>query len=202
MFLDQWPLDETSKKLDIAIENRGVNLVYNNVLALDLGTKCGYAIFDGESIISGTKKLPHAKNIGAGVKFLEFRFWLLELIKRHDIRKVYYERVYRHLGTDAAHAFGGFMYHMAAVCEEVGIKYVGIPVGTIKKSATGKGNASKEEMMEFAKANGFNPVDDNHADALAILLTAINLLKYNDFSKIKGTSWRFNLTGGRLALTF
>ncbi|MDR0631793.1 MAG: hypothetical protein LBF54_00915, partial [Holosporaceae bacterium] len=35
---------------------------------------------------------------------------------------------------------------------------------------TGKGNATKEEMISFARLNGFDPVDDNAADALAILL--------------------------------
>lgn len=177
-------------------------MAHNNVLALDLGIKCGYAIFDfdGESIISGTKKLPHAKNIGAGVKFLEFRRWLLDLIDKHKIKEIYFERVYRHLGTDAAHAFGGFMYHMAAVCEEIGVKYTGIPVGTIKKSATGRGNASKEDMIAFAKTNGFNPIDDNEADGLAILILALKSRFYNGCSKSVGPSCRYNLTGGRLAL--
>jgi Holliday junction resolvasome RuvABC endonuclease subunit len=50
-----------------------------------------------------------------------------------------------------------------------GIPYQGVPVGSIKKHATGKGNASKEMMIAAAKARGFRPADDNEADALAIL---------------------------------
>jgi Holliday junction resolvasome RuvABC endonuclease subunit len=46
-------------------------------------------------------------------------------------------------------------------------------VGTIKKHATGKGNASKEEMIAAARAKGFNPTDDNQADALMLLCFAI-----------------------------
>ncbi|GHT98694.1 hypothetical protein FACS1894126_4420 [Alphaproteobacteria bacterium] len=65
------------------------------------------------------------------------------------------------------------MYTLAAVCEELAVKCTGIPVGTIKKFATGKGNASKEEMIAFAKSQGFTPVDDNEADALAILLLSL-----------------------------
>lgn len=49
----------------------------------------------------------------------------------------------------------------------------GIPVGTIKKHATGKGNASKDEMIEAMKARGHSPADDNEADALALLHYAL-----------------------------
>lgn len=34
---------------------------------------------------------------------------------------------------------------------------------------TGAGNASKEAMLQAARDKGFDPVDDNEADALAIL---------------------------------
>ena len=41
-------------------------------------------------------------------------------------------------GVDAAHAYGGFMAHLTAWCEHHQIPYQGVPVGTIKKHATGK----------------------------------------------------------------
>ncbi|GHU21996.1 hypothetical protein FACS189472_14830 [Alphaproteobacteria bacterium] len=143
-----------------------------NVLALDLGTKCGFAIWKDGSIISGTKKLQHNKN-AFGLRFLDFRRWLIRMIEEHNICMLFFERVHGHKGTDAAHCFGGFMYTLAAVCEELAVKCTGIPVGTIKKFATGKGNASKEEMIAFAKSQGFTPVDDNESDALAILLLSL-----------------------------
>ena len=143
-----------------------------SVLALDLGTTTGFAIFKDGSIISGVKKLQHSKS-APGLRFLHFRNWLIEIIKSHEIEKIFYERVYRHLGTDASHCFGGFLYHMAAVCEEFQIPYIGFPVGSIKKAATGRGNATKEEMIKAAFYNGFKPKDHNESDALAILLMAI-----------------------------
>jgi Holliday junction resolvasome RuvABC endonuclease subunit len=118
------------------------------------------------------KKLQRNKN-ASGVRFLQFRNWLIQTIKDHKIDKVFFERVYAHKGTDAAHVYGAFMYMLAAVCEEFAIKCIGIPVGTIKKYATGKGNAAKEEMIEFAKSQGFTPVDDNESDALAISFLAL-----------------------------
>ena len=55
-----------------------------------------------------------------------------------------------------------------------GIPYEGVPVGTIKRHATGKGNAPKQAMIDAARAKGFSPEDDNEADAIAILLWAID----------------------------
>ena len=57
--------------------------------------------------------------------------------------------------------------------ETAGVAYQGVPVGTIKRHATGKGNANKEAMMAAARARGFSPADDNEADAIAILLWAL-----------------------------
>jgi Holliday junction resolvasome RuvABC endonuclease subunit len=86
---------------------------------------------------------------------------------------VYFEEVRRHVGVDAAHAYGGFLAHLTAWCEHHQIPYQGVPVGTIKKHATGKGNAVKAAMMAAVRAKGFLPVDDNEADALALLLWAM-----------------------------
>ena len=61
----------------------------------------------------------------------------------------------------------------AAHCEHHDIPYSGVPVGTIKRHATGKGNAPKEAMIAAARGRGFSPVDDNEADAIAILLWAL-----------------------------
>ena len=79
----------------------------------------------------------------------------------------------RHVGVDAAHAYGGFLATLTAWCEHHQIPYQGVPVGTIKKHATGKGNASKEDVIAAVQARGHDPVDDNEADALALLLWAI-----------------------------
>ena len=46
------------------------------------------------------------------------------------------------------------------------------PVGTIKRFATGKGNADKTAMIAAIRARGFPPADDNEADAIALLLWA------------------------------
>ena len=62
---------------------------------------------------------------------------------------------------------------MTSWCELNSIAYQGVPVGTIKRFITGKGNADKDAVIAAVRARGFNPADDNEADALAILLWAI-----------------------------
>ena len=108
------------------------------------------------------------------MRFLRFKRWLNELLSAsHSINAVYFEEVRRHAGVDAAHAYGGFMSHLTAWCEHQNIPYQGVPVGTIKKHATGKGNADKDELIAAARSRGHDPKDDNEADALALLHWAI-----------------------------
>jgi Holliday junction resolvasome RuvABC endonuclease subunit len=165
-----------------------------NILALDLGSKNGFAILKDNQITIGTKKLHHDKE-ASGVRALDFYRWLIQMIRENDISQVYFERVYAHSGTQAAHLYGYFMHTLAAICEELHVKCTGIPVTTIKKYATGNGRATKEEMMDFARQRGFNPVDDNSADALAILLTGLNALNSQQdrgscfAKKESGTEW-------------
>ena len=49
------------------------------------------------------------------------------------------------------------------------IPYQGVPVGTIKKHATGKGNAGKDDMIASVRLRGHTPADDNEADALSLI---------------------------------
>ena len=87
---------------------------------------------------------------------------------------MYFEEIRRHAGTDAAHVFGGLLATLTAWCEERGIPYQGVAVGSWKKHACGKGNASKDEVIAAMRERGFEPADDNEADAIAILLWALD----------------------------
>lgn len=108
------------------------------------------------------------------MRFLRFRRWLDEFIVTcPTLKAVYFEEVHAHKGTDAAHIYGGLMATLTSWCEEKKIPYAGISVGTIKKHATGKGNANKERMIEAAKAKGHNPEDDNEADAICLMYCAL-----------------------------
>lgn len=149
----------------------------NTILALDLGTTTGWALHQRDSTItSGTESFKPHRFEGGGMRYLRFKRWLTEIKNATDgIGSIYFEEIRKHMGVDAAHAYGGFMAHLTAWCEHHQIPYQGVPVGTIKKHATGKGNASKDEMIAAAKACGHAPADDNEADALALLHYAIAL---------------------------
>jgi crossover junction endodeoxyribonuclease RuvC len=139
------------------------------ILALDLGNKMGYALSNDGVILSETVKHKNTKS-AAGHQYLHFRYWLGNVLFSFDnLDVIYYEDVRRHLGTDAAHVYGGYLATLQAFCYEKGIKLVPVAVGTIKKHWTGKGNANKYEMIQEARQRGFEPADDNEADALAIL---------------------------------
>lgn len=47
----------------------------------------------------------------------------------------------------------------------------------VKRFACGSGKASKEQMIEAAKALGYSPKNDNDADAIHLLLLAESNLK-------------------------
>lgn len=144
-----------------------------NVLALDLGTTTGWAIGSGAVDCFGSVSFKPQRFEGGGMRFVRFRRWLDDV---GPFGAVYFEEVRRHAGVDAAHAYGGFLAHLSAWCEERRIPYYGVPVGTIKKAATGKGNADKAAMIAAAQALGYNVEDDNQADAIHLLRYALGHL--------------------------
>jgi len=140
------------------------------LLALDLGTLTGWALGERGSVLgSGTQPFKPQRFEGGGMRYLRMRSWLGELRGHLAFELVLFEEVRRHASTDAAHAYGGFLSTMSSWCEEQRVAYLGVPVGTIKKHWTGNGNASKDMMIGKARERGFDPCDDNEADALAIL---------------------------------
>lgn len=137
------------------------------IIGIDPGSKCGWCIIDGDAIQSGTWDLSSKRHEGGGMRYVRLARYLSELFDSSHAVAVYYEEVRRHLGTDAAHIYGGIVAMIAAECERRKIPYGGIPVGTVKKRATGKGNADKEKMLAAANLNwpGCCITDDNEADA-------------------------------------
>jgi hypothetical protein len=67
----------------------------------------------------------------------------------------------------------GLLPHLTAWAKMFKIPYRGVPVGTIKRHVTGRGNADKEAVIAAVRALGFDPADDNEADALALLHWAL-----------------------------
>lgn len=149
------------------------NQITDRILALDLGSKAGWAWWNPvlQTVQHGTWQDKKSRFDGGGMRYLRFRHWLGEMHTLLGVDMVVYEEVRNHKGVDAAHVYGGLMAHLTAWCEEQSqaIPYQGVPVQTIKKHATGKGNASKDEVKASVAALGHAFKDDNEADALALL---------------------------------
>lgn len=146
-------------------------------LALDLGTTTGWATEREGVRASGIWKLrtaSQARYEGGGMRFLRFQERLAELGRGGLISRVVYEEVRRHRGTAAAHIYGGLMGVLTAFCEARAIPYQAVPVGQIKRHATGKGNANKAAMIAaFEERTGRAPVTDDEADAWWLLDLAL-----------------------------
>lgn len=146
------------------------------ILALDLGTTTGFAILrvDGR-VESGEENFAPRKGEGAGMRYVRFCAWLVDLKQSHpDIAAIHYEDV-KHHGPGqvyAAHVYGGLLAMVQSFGEHHRIPYHGHNVATVKSRFAGHGNASKGDMVEQCRALGFRPEGDNEADAIAILHVA------------------------------
>lgn len=146
-----------------------------SILALDLGNTTGWAAHTARCrILHGTAVFRPSRYEGGGMRYLRFGKWLDQTLEvTGGIDAVYFEEVRRHIGTDAAHVHGGLLATLTAWCEEQCIPYQGVPVGTWKRYACGKGNADKQAVIAAMRERSFEPADDNEADAIAILLWAL-----------------------------
>lgn len=145
-------------------------------LALDLGTTTGWAYATPRpfpsttsKIDSGTWSLKPGKYDGAGMRGVKFMGYLDTLHRRSPLSLIVFEAVRRHIGTDAAHCYGGLMMILQTWGELNQVPHAGVSVQAIKKFWTGKGNAKKDAMIAACRERGFAPGDDNEADAIALL---------------------------------
>jgi len=139
-------------------------------IALDLGSQTGYAVvLQSGAKMSGTLDYRPKKHENWSARFDKLRRFLDNLEAIEDVEGVWYEEVRRHNGTDAAHIYGAFLGALTGWCDKRDASCVGVAVGTIKKFATGKGNAGKGAMIAACEDRfGVPPIDDNEADAVCL----------------------------------
>lgn len=141
-------------------------------LALDPATRCGFAVAVNDEVAdSGVWNLKPKGDTRPGQRGLRLFEYLHDVWRNYEPGRCYFEDVQFASTTYAAHVFGGLKMVIEVWCEMHKIGYEGIGVGTIKKIATGRGNASKEDMVARARLlwPDIHILDDNHADALLIL---------------------------------
>lgn len=141
------------------------------ILALDLGTKCGYALRrrDG-SIVHGTEVFTPRKSWTPGQRWQRFRSWLSTVINEHQVHVIAFERVvFAHSSAAASDVYGGFKCLVEIAADQHRCELLDVAVPTVKKHWSGSGRADKAAMVAEAKRRGFRPDTDNAADALAVL---------------------------------
>jgi crossover junction endodeoxyribonuclease RuvC len=151
------------------------------ILALDLGTRTGWALWDGYRRESGVQLFEVKRGESPGMRYVRFRRWLQDVtIARGGIGVSDFPRLdlivfeqAHHRGGAATEVAAGFSTRVLEHCAEWKIEHTSIHTATLKKATCGKGNASKEEMLAAVAAKWKAVTDDNEADAIALLYYAI-----------------------------
>jgi Holliday junction resolvasome RuvABC endonuclease subunit len=144
------------------------------LLALDIATKTGWKT----ATASGTWDLTPNKGESSGMRLIRFKAKLIEIIKAENISIIAYERP-AGFHKQSLIIAGELVGVLKMVAEEHHIHLACYSATEIKKFATGKGNAKKHEMIKAAEAKGYNPKDDNEADAIHLYDLAIQKLMLN-----------------------
>lgn len=137
------------------------------ILALDMARRTGWATSDGRS---GVHDFGFVPDETMGSKLTRLRGWLDERFT--GVELVAFEKALTHHrgGRQAEQALG--MESVLYVwCHDHGVRAVPAHIGTLKKHATGSGNAGKPQMIGAARKRwpGRKFQDDNEVDAVWLL---------------------------------
>lgn len=145
------------------------------ILALDLGTTTGWACSNpGLQTTYGKWELAPKKHEDSGMRLVKFQS-SLDQFKTLDLI-VYEEVSFRQHGS-AAIIYGQLLGALMLWAKARGIRYTGVPVGTIKKHATGGGKANKLTMIKAAN-DKFDFVVEPLKDSDHDIADALHLLDY------------------------
>jgi crossover junction endodeoxyribonuclease RuvC len=140
------------------------------IFAVDCATRTGYAHNCGGGVRSGFRTFDVKRGESPGMRFLRFREWLNTELRVWGPDLVVFERPERFKSGAAAEVCLGLTTRVQEVAAELGIDHTPVGPSTLKKWATGNGNAQKAEMIAAARRRfGCEVEDDNEADALLIL---------------------------------
>jgi len=139
------------------------------ILGIDPASKTGWCLMrSGRVYESGTQDFTKSKGESNGAVYLRFRTWLKSLLSNHQIKIVVYEYTYSR-GQAAEEILTNLRGRIQEECTVLSVEFAAVPATTLKKWATGKGNAKKDQMMARAVAYlGRPPIDDNEADAVMV----------------------------------
>lgn len=160
-------------------------------LSLDIGTRTGYAVVEGNQLIkSGVRdfSVKSSEHIGKrGIKFYNF------LLSLGAVDEIYYEEIQfgggfknkdgKFVGAtnDGRELYHGLLMLVNMYAAGFGIPSFGIHPSTLKKQFAGHGHADKEQMVARAHELGWKGGQPGTAffhdevDAIAILETQLRI---------------------------
>ena len=146
------------------------------ILALDLGTRTGWALrWDEGHVASGVEDFSgHRRRESLGLRVLRFRRWLRETLSLARPTLVVYERpvfysAWHH--RSVAHNLEGVL--LAEI--EGRREYVSPLPAVVKRHATGRGSPTRAQVLEAVRARWGRVVSDlDEADALCLLAWALD----------------------------
>ena len=139
------------------------------LLALDLGTRTGWALLESGQVESGVQVFDVKRGESPGMRYIAFNRWLDGLAgPALDLDLIAYEQTHQRGGA-ATEVAAGFATRVQECCALYGIEHTAVHSATLKKWTTGRGNATKPEMMAAVRARWRHVETDDEADAVALL---------------------------------
>ncbi len=141
------------------------------ILGLDPGTVTGWALGEHapatEVSFSGIWQLGR-RGASQGQRFGQFDNCLAAILRNYDVKLVAYEMAH-HRGGPATALAGGLVALIEMAAYRKGIETMVLHSSTIKKHATGRGNAEKSSMVEAGRRKfTLTTAADDEVDALWI----------------------------------
>jgi hypothetical protein len=154
------------------------------VLALDLGTFCGWALRVDGRLESGVQEFSLKRGESPGMRYVAFNRWLREIATPlldsaadGRLALIAYEAAH-HRGGAATEVANGFTTRVQEHCARWQFNHVSVHSATLKKWVSGHGQAKKQDIAEAVERRGWLPAG-THASALTDdELDAIGLLHY------------------------
>ena len=92
------------------------------------------------------------RGMSAGIRYLSFIPYLAKTLRGYQkdgpVMAVACEQMF-HRGGHATDVLKGYEMNIQTVCDQLEIEHLLAPISSVKKFATGKGNASKDQMRAY-----------------------------------------------------
>lgn len=157
-----------------------------SLLTLDLATVTGWAVWrpDGNhpGVQSGTERLPKTGD-DVGRFLCAYADWLMPFVELERPGRVVFEAPWigPQTSQDVARKLLGLACMTEAVCHWQGIPAWEVNNASVRKHFIGKGRGDRRELkrltMAACRERGWQPEDDNEADALAVMDYAAHCLR-------------------------